>query len=733
MSIDSEAHEDGDAPTQVLPSDSSQVATQIVPASGADIPPPAATISASLLGCMDGLGVATQTQVLPHAELPEVAAAASTPVAARKAASRSDLYDVEEDEIDLHPAVAASSAAAAAHSSAAVSSPAAAAASSPAAATHASSSKKRGRDHAAVEPEDDEVELLPSEDEDAAAARSKRRKVQRKASAAGKRSAAVAPAAAARSLSADCCPVCSARFAAAELEAHVEACLVAAAADEADAAARRLAAELDAADEAALKKPSPKRRPARRAPRAMIGRWDGRWRSRAEEDEEDEADEEEDEDFERDMEEDYYEHGGGYGSASAGRAVAVTAAAAAARPAPARAPAPAPRAPAPAGPKSACPLCDKLFPTADLASHADECEGPDEPCPLCERGFLPSQLREHASKCKGPPILCAICMQPFERDVVEAHQSRCVGVDGRECGVCRELVAGCEFDAHHKRCLQREVDMSQDEKLAIGFQRSEQQRELVNDMQTRAIKWVEEQARRLSEAAYKPLLQRYERLGFSELDLKRTLRYVRNDAPLIIHVNLTNCMKFFVADTHYRNQFETGTSKGTLSSSARTQWENGLFNKIYGKATGYERVKYGVLNIVCDPNGVLACRGYGDSYLLLKSDTMRLRTSFASRDTGGGTAQLATCEHYAHVLLEYSDPELEDVIAVASKRKRCVSSARISSYKEVQYHGPVQFSRDVEAIVVHGRHASDKAMMKLVQQFCEKNKCNMILQEADGV
>jgi hypothetical protein len=46
-----------------------------------------------------------------------------------------------------------------------------------------------------------------------------------------------------------------------------------------------------------------------------------------------------------------------------------------------------------------------------------------------------------------------------------------------------------------------------------------------------------------------------------------------------------------VADTHYRNQFETKTSCGTLSSSARSQWEDGLFNKIYAKATGYERVK----------------------------------------------------------------------------------------------------------------------------------------------
>jgi hypothetical protein len=144
------------------------------------------------------------------------------------------------------------------------------------------------------------------------------------------------------------------------------------------------------------------------------------------------------------------------------------------------------------------------------------------------------------------------------------------------------------------------------------------------------------------------------------------------------------------------------------------------------------RRQYGVLNICQDPNGVLACRGYGDSYLLLKSETVRLRTSFASRDTGGGTAKLASCEWYAHVLMEYSNPELQDVISVATKSKRAVSSSRISNYKEVQYHGPVEFARDVEAIVVHKRHATDKAMMNMVEQFCKQNHCNMFMMEDDG-
>lgn len=62
----------------------------------------------------------------------------------------------------------------------------------------------------------------------------------------------------------------------------------------------------------------------------------------------------------------------------------------------------------------------------------------------------------------------------------------------------------------------------------------------------------------------------------------------------------------------------------------------------------------------------------------------------------------------------------------------CVSSARISTYKEVQFHGPIEFARDIEAIVVHRRHQDDKAMMKLVQEFANNNKCNIIMMEEDG-
>lgn len=77
-------------------------------------------------------------------------------------------------------------------------------------------------------------------------------------------------------------------------------------------------------------------------------------------------------------------------------------------------------------------------------------------------------------------------------------------------------------------------------------------------------------------------------------------------------------MEFFLKDTHYRNQFETGKSSGSLSRTSRVQWEDRMFDKMYSKAKDFERVKYGVINMTNDPKGVNCATSYGPSYFLLK-------------------------------------------------------------------------------------------------------------------
>ena len=52
----------------------------------------------------------------------------------------------------------------------------------------------------------------------------------------------------------------------------------------------------------------------------------------------------------------------------------------------------------------------------------------------------------------------------------------------------------------------------------------------------------------------------------------------------------------FLQDTHYRNQFETNSSRGTLNATARQQWEATLFGDAYDSAAPSTRPKYGVVN-----------------------------------------------------------------------------------------------------------------------------------------
>jgi len=180
----------------------------------------------------------------------------------------------------------------------------------------------------------------------------------------------------------------------------------------------------------------------------------------------------------------------------------------------------------------------------------------------------------------------------------------------------------------------------------------------LNKVQADAVKYVVDRSKIESETQYPNVLAKVKRLGFKEEDLKRTLKYIRDEAPIIVHINLDRVIEFIIKDTHYRNQFETNISGGTLSSTSRIDWENRLFNKIYGQITtnGFERVKYGVLNIVSDPMGVRCCSGYGDSYMVLKK--VRLRTTFASKDTSAADVKLASCEYYCHVMNEWNDKEI---------------------------------------------------------------------------
>lgn len=132
-------------------------------------------------------------------------------------------------------------------------------------------------------------------------------------------------------------------------------------------------------------------------------------------------------------------------------------------------------------------------------------------------------------------------------------------------------------------------------------------------------------------------------------------------------MHVSKHMQFFIKDTHYRSQFETNKSSGSLSRPSRIQWEDRMFDKKYSAAQDSERVKYGVINFTNDPKGVASCVSYGNSYFLLK-EHVRERCTFTDKDSSAADASIATFKYCFKILSKMNDAELKAAFD-ASKAK----------------------------------------------------------------
>lgn len=217
------------------------------------------------------------------------------------------------------------------------------------------------------------------------------------------------------------------------------------------------------------------------------------------------------------------------------------------------------------------------------------------------------------------------------------------------------------------------------------------------------------------------LIERSRKLNFTDSDLAITLAFIRELAPLIIHVNLDLLLEHVEKDDHYRNQFETDASGGCLNKSKREQWERNLFGEAYEGAEPFERVKYGVLNTMNNKQGVLPCNMYGDSYMVLRD--ARLRCTCTPYDSSECKAdKLAVLDYYGHVLNEYSDEELtQTILAAKSDVEEEGDGHQLVDYKEVQIHGEIDFTKHVKTMVASTRHREDPAFMSRLKAACEKH------------
>ncbi|XP_022793694.1 uncharacterized protein LOC111332596 [Stylophora pistillata] len=374
-----------------------------------------------------------------------------------------------------------------------------------------------------------------------------------------------------------------------------------------------------------------------------------------------------------------------------------------------------------------------MFALSVLVEHASVCSGLQqtsansndlEQCYYCLRTFPLNELIDHAPNCEQRALHCS-------QEYVTNSQS--LGEDPLErCMYCFKDFPVSKLIIHAQKC---DGDISGPRERFEGFLPSVHDLSaissvaILNETQREALEYVIKRSTQDSKTVASALLARVKRLGYSENDLKRTLQWVRSAAPITIHINLDRVLKFLVDDTHYRNRFETGTSGGSTDVVARKSWEDRIFNSAYHYSNPSERVKYGVLNIVGDPRGVRSCFPYGDSFLQLKK--VRLRTTFASMDTSGEGVKLSCCEHYENVLFAYTDMEITAIMDVATGKVPFHRSDCISQYKEVQIHGPVSLSENVECIVVNSRHRKDPRITNMLDCFVKQNNCNLIWMDPD--
>lgn len=215
-----------------------------------------------------------------------------------------------------------------------------------------------------------------------------------------------------------------------------------------------------------------------------------------------------------------------------------------------------------------------------------------------------------------------------------------------------------------------------------------------------------EHVRRFAEVASQQTLassalqQRLEALKVSRVEFQETLRYVRDVAPLIIHIRDAD-LAALANDTHYRNQFETGTSRGMLSFEFRAGWETSMFGAAYDKATGEQRCKYGCVHFHGSTEGNLrAAPQYGHHFFILRPE-VRARTTLCAGDSCRNPP-MGDLNHCAHILLSLTDNLLLELIHVACRGARMTGTSQSEDvYIETQFHGPIELDKHVETLVLN--------------------------------
>jgi len=236
--------------------------------------------------------------------------------------------------------------------------------------------------------------------------------------------------------------------------------------------------------------------------------------------------------------------------------------------------------------------------------------------------------------------------------------------------------------------------------------------------QVKALKICKRKAKVFSKNVKPNLFEKFIILGYTKEDFDKTIDFVKKHVPIVVHVNLDKTLDFIINDDHLRNRFETNSSGGSMDIDARSKWEDNLFMSVYKDADPHERVKYGAVNLNCDPDGVKTAHWYGNSYFVMNED-VKMRASFVYNDSSVMDLHMATFKHFCNILYYIPENGLRSIIDVATGKN--VDNKLVDyPYIECQLHGPIRFDRDVDMLVVNNCYQNNKPIIKKLDEFSEK-------------
>lgn len=275
-----------------------------------------------------------------------------------------------------------------------------------------------------------------------------------------------------------------------------------------------------------------------------------------------------------------------------------------------------------------------------------------------------------------------------------------------------------EIDRNVKNQTQENIELELHTKL---FKHHNYSNDYISLDQLHALDYCYEQSKELSRQNIPGIIHK----PLSELQSIKN--YLKNIAPIVIHLNLDKTMNFLCEDLYYRNIFETKYGGGSNNLEQRNKWEKNLFLENYANSDGFDKVKYGTLNIFNTPKGTENALTYGDSYIKLKNE-IKDRCTLTYGDSSVTIKGNITTFHFLYPLIKQYIPIVYNTLLKLSKNESTVLPLPFLSsvYTEVQIHGSIKLDRDIEALYVNSRHKSDSFMIEKLEWFKKNYKCNYI-------